>query len=121
MSESASFGNWGENLAEDFLKKLGWKIAARDYRLACGEIDVIALDGKTLVFVEVKARTNFSFGGPAAAVTKSKQRKLTAAALGYIKETGSRPDSIRFDVIAIVAGKEPLHIKNAFTPERFSY
>ena len=71
-------GNKAEDKAANFLKKQGYKIIERNYNLPCGEIDIIAQKEKTLVFVEVKYRKNTEdFGGPIAAVTKTKQKSLS--------------------------------------------
>ncbi|NLO91017.1 MAG: YraN family protein, partial [Elusimicrobia bacterium] len=87
----------------------------------CGELDLVALDGACLVFVEVKARASDAFGGARSAVTASKQRKLACAALHYIKEKKPRHDSARFDIVAIGPGGLE-HIENAFSPSsQFTY
>ena len=120
MNEKDIKGSQGEETACKYLSRQGMSVIKRRYRLACGEIDIIAEDGKTLVFVEVKYRKNDSFGGAVCAVGSAKQKRMVSTALSYIKETGKRPDSIRFDVVA-VTGESTEHIPNAFTPERFSY
>ena len=121
MTRSSAFGEEGENLAAALLVRKGFKILARRYRTPRGELDIVAGKGGLLVFAEVKARSCEAFGGPIAAVGRVKINRLTGAALSYIKEHSLKPDSIRFDVVAIVAGKEPEHIENAFVPPRFSY
>lgn len=110
-------GAQAENLAAHFLQKKGYKILDRNYRKTCGEIDLIALDGKTLVFAEVKSRSSAAFGGPLAAITKSKQNKISATALLYIKEKAPKFDSIRFDAVCLLDG-EITHLPNAFFPPR---
>ncbi|MBR3898958.1 MAG: YraN family protein [Elusimicrobiaceae bacterium] len=110
-------GAQAETLAANYLQQKGYKILARNYRKNCGEIDIIALDGKTLVFAEVKSRTSSAFGGPLAAITKSKQNKISATALCYIKENAPKFDSIRFDAICLLNG-EMTHLPNAFFPPR---
>jgi len=117
---SARLGADGESAAARLMESQGMKIAARGFRTKSGEIDIIARDGKTLVFAEVKTRSYSAFGGPALAVTKSKQDKITACAVEYLKTLPALPDSVRFDVIAITHGGEPQHIKDAFRPTRFS-
>lgn len=121
MTRSSLFGEEGEAAAARLMERKGFRILARRYRTPRGELDIVALKGGTLVFVEVKARSYDAFGGPAAAVGRAKINRITEAALAYIKDNGAKPESIRFDVVAIVAGREPEHIENAFIPPRFSY
>ena len=109
-------GDRGERAAARFLRKRGMRILRRGYRTDHGEIDLIARDGDTLVFVEVKARRR---GQPAEAVTTEKQRRLTLAALHFLKRYGLLETRTRFDVVAILwpdDGAEPEieHIRDAF-------
>ncbi len=112
-------GHVAEEQAVSFLKQKGHRILTRNYRKTCGEIDIISLEGKTLVFCEVKKRTGNAFGGPLAAITKSKQNKIVQTAQLYIKENAPKFDSIRFDAICLL-GSDVTHIPNAFTPRRNS-
>jgi putative endonuclease len=121
MADTKILGTTGEDTACNFLKKNGYKIIERSWQCRQGEIDIIAKKGKLLAFVEVKARSKEGFGGPAAAVTKSKQKKITASALNYIKLKKPKFKEISFDVIAIVDEGKIEHIKNAFAPRRFAY
>ena len=121
MSTRGEFGREGEALAGRYLEELGFKILDRSYRCPMGELDIVAMEGDTLVFVEVKARGSNAYGGPFAAVTRTKQRRLEKAALSYIKFKGLKPDSARFDVVGIVAGAVPELLRNAFTPARFTF
>jgi len=110
-------GAMGESLAIRALKKRGYKILAMNHRTKLGEIDIIAREGGTLAFVEVKTRRTDGFGGPKTAVTRGKQRKISKLALDYLKETGQTNEKARFDVVAIRLS--PGHpeieiIKNAF-------
>jgi putative endonuclease len=114
-----NLGQRGERLAVKFLRKQGYIIIARDHRNRLGEIDIIAVDGRTVVFVEVKTRTDQDAGHPADAVNADKQRRLTRAAQAYRKRHSLLEHAARFDVIAITwpAGKgRPVieHFKNAF-------
>ena len=112
-------GNKAEDKAANFLKKQGYKIIERNYNLPCGEVDIIAQKNKTLVFVEVKYRTNSEdFGGPVAAVNKAKQKRVIKAALNYIKTKKPNYDGLMFDIIAI-SGDNIEHIQNAFTSDKF--
>jgi len=122
MTQRGDFGLQGEDAAAEHLRAKGYKIRDRRYAVHnCGELDLVAYDGDCLVFVEVKARSTVAFGGALAAVTSGKQKKLVNAALYYIKEKALRPDSIRFDVVAI--GPDGLeHLENAFSPSsNFTY
>lgn len=116
------FGDRGERLAVRHLKKSGLKIVARNYRNRFGEIDIIALDGQTIVFVEVKTRKSNAAGSPLEAVGESKQSKVIQVAQAYLKERRLFEYSVRFDVIGIVwneAEKESkpelTHVRHAFT------
>lgn len=101
----------GEWRAARYLKKQGLRIEGRRYRARHGEIDLIARDGDTLVFVEVKTRQNGRMGEGAQAVTKDKRTHLRAAARQYLQ---SHPASqVRFDVIEITASGLR-HMENAF-------
>lgn len=110
-------GERGEDRAEALLKKHGYRIIERNYRCARGEIDIVARDGDTIAFVEVKTRSSEDFGGPKHGVDSRKQRKLTEVAEHYIAERGIRDTDLRFDVVSIVvkdgAYKTEL-IKDAF-------
>ena len=111
------FGEAGEALAARLLSKRGYKILETNHRNPLGEIDLIARDGDTLVFVEVKTRQSLHFGNPKWAVTPRKQRKLSMVALYYLKTTGQSQSKARFDVVAIhSAGPRPEIelVRNAF-------
>ncbi len=95
------FGKQGEDLACAELRRRGYAILARRYRTRYGEIDIVARDGGTTVFVEVKARGGGEFGGAAAAVTGWKQRRITAMAVDYLARHGLHDRPVRFDVVAI--------------------
>lgn len=112
------FGNRGERVAARFLKKLGYRILARQARSKVGELDLIARDGETIVFVEVKTRSSHSAGHPAEAVGYQKQKQLTRAALFWLKQRNLLDHSCRFDVIAVTwqDGRQPVveHFIHAF-------
>jgi putative endonuclease len=94
-------GYLGERAAEKFLKHKGYHIVARSMRWRGGELDLVAVDGRTVVFVEVKTRRTEHFGRPAEAVDAGKQRRLTRAALFYLKRHGLLEYHSRFDVVAV--------------------
>jgi putative endonuclease len=96
-----SLGERGERAAERFLKRLGYKIVARHDRGRLGELDLVAVDDRTVVFVEVKTRRDDMVGSPAEAVDERKQAKLSRLALAYLKRHGLLDYSARFDVVAI--------------------
>jgi putative endonuclease len=101
-----SLGKSGEKAACDELTRRGYAILARRYRTRVGEIDIVARDGATLVFVEVKARTTARYGHPAEAVTLHKQAKITAMAVDYLSRNCPRADqACRFDVVAVHLGE----------------
>ena len=111
-------GRRGEEHAEQFLRKAGLKIIARNVRVGCDELDLIAQQGDTLIFVEVKTRANENFGRAIAAVNLAKRRKLSRAAIHFLKKRKLRPPYIRFDVVEVVGEKPEIrHIQNAFTLE----
>ena len=111
-------GDRGERAAARYLKRRGYKILARGNRLAPGEIDLVALDRDTVVFVEVKTRRSADAGHPAEAVTAAKQRQLTRLAVTFLKRHGLLEHRARFDVIAVTwpEGHRPTieHLENAF-------
>jgi putative endonuclease len=111
-------GVQGEELAVAFLASKGYRIIDRNFSCKGGEIDIIARDGKTLVFVEVKTRRSLSYGVPQLAVTSFKQRQIMKASLTWLSRHRSHDTPARFDVIAIImpdGGEAAIeHIKNAF-------
>ena len=114
-----SFGRRGEDVAARHLQSLGYRILERGRRSRLGELDLVALDDKTVVFVEVKTRQSASHGQPSEAVNVEKQKRLTRTALGYLKRHRLLNQRARFDVVSIVwptADGEPqvTHIRSAF-------
>lgn len=110
-------GKSGENLAAEFLKERGMTILGQNVRCSLGEIDLVVLDGSTIVFVEVKSRFTKAYGLPQESVTWSKQKRLTRLAQWYLKQHNLEQKAARFDVIAVtwIAGKPSLKwIPNAF-------
>jgi len=95
-------GKAGEELALTFLQGRGYKILARNYRKPFGEVDIIADDGGTLVFVEVKTRVGTKFGPPFEAVTPRKQIQMSKVALEYIGRHDRTDRPARFDVVGIL-------------------
>lgn len=111
-----SFGNKGEDIAADYLKKKGYTILHRNYNTPLGEADIVAKDKNIIVFVEVKARSSDAFGQPFEAVNHRKQEKLKKIALYYLKHNKIELP-VRFDIVSIISrnGKaEVNHIPEAF-------
>jgi len=112
-----TLGLYGENLAQQYLKAQGYIILEKNFRNKLGEIDLIAQDGKTVCFVEVKTRQSLDQGQPYEAVNPWKIRKLSQMAVFYLKHRYHSIEVLsRFDVISIVKDNPPRiqHIKNAF-------
>jgi putative endonuclease len=99
---SVALGLSGENLAGHELTRRGYAILATRYRTRAGEIDIIARDGQTLVFVEVKTRSSDDFGVPAEAVTWRKQRRMVMMAKRYLSEKQLHGCVCRFDVVTVL-------------------
>lgn len=117
LNKPQRFGQKAEDMAARYLKKRGYRILDRNYRTRSGEIDIVARDGETLVFVEVKARTSERYGSAKAAVTAHKQRQVSKAALGYLQRTDQCHVKARFDVVTVTRreGRHDIHlIRNAF-------
>jgi putative endonuclease len=116
--ERKSLGARGEEIAAAYLKGKKFSIVERNFRCKGGEVDIIARDGKTLVFVEVKTRRNLSFGPPQLALTSFKQRQISKAALTWLAKNKMFGASARFDVIAILIPDHEVpvidHIRDAF-------
>jgi putative endonuclease len=105
-------GGEGEDRAARFLARHGLQLLARNYRTRLGEIDLIARDGATLVFVEVRLRKDARFGGALESITMRKQRRIAAAARQYLMRIPRVPPC-RFDVVCI-EGEEATWIRGAF-------
>ena len=102
-----ALGDAGEDAACDELRRRGYEILARQFRTPRGEIDIVARDAGTLVFVEVKARSGPQFGGGAAAVTWRKQRRIARVAMEFLVRYGTADVPCRFDVVVVTPGPVP--------------
>lgn len=113
-----TIGDRGESIAVTYLQGQGLSIVERNFRCVCGEVDIIARDGRAIVFVEVKCRNNDDYGPPQLAVTPFKQRQISKAALVWLSKRRLFEADARFDVVAIVLRDHDLpqieHIRNAF-------
>jgi len=115
--ERLDLGKLGEELALKKVKSLGYKCITRNYRCALGEIDLIAKDGDTLVFIETKTRKGKSLGYAKEAINDRKKRQLSKVALLYMKANNCCDIKSRFDVVAInlIGEKEQIEVvRNAF-------
>jgi putative endonuclease len=110
-------GKKGEELAAVYLAEAGYRIVERNYRCVFGEIDIVAWEGETLVFAEVKSRRSEAYGPPQLAVGREKQKKISKIALHYLSEKHLRHCPARFDVVAVMLlprGPAIELIRNAF-------
>ncbi|MBQ8336565.1 MAG: YraN family protein [Bacteroidaceae bacterium] len=118
MAEHNLLGNKGEMLASRYLLDKGFAVLHYNWRSGHKEIDLIARERDTLVFVEVKSRRNEQYGDAADAVTEEKIRRLLTAAESYVMRY--RVDSpVRFDIVTVIGEHEPYkieHIRDAFYP-----
>lgn len=115
MGKNNELGQEGEQLAANYLKNKGWDILEMNYRYSRSEIDLIASKNSLLIFVEVKARTNTTYGLPEDFVDEKKDENIMKAADHYINEINWK-ENIRFDIISIIKKKtmEIEHIEDAF-------
>ena len=115
MSKNKELGQEGEQLAANYLKHKGWSNLEMNYRFSKSEIDLIASKNNLLIFVEVKTRTNTSYGFPEEFVDELKAKNIMKGADHYIKEI-DWDRNIRFDIISIIKHKtmELKHIEDAF-------
>ena len=111
-------GRQGEEEAARQLKSLGYRIVGRRERVLRGDIDIVALDGRTVVFVEVRSKSDTAHGHPAETVGPQKQRRIAELAAAYIRRHRLEDQSVRIDVVAVTfpaAGKPVVeHYQNAF-------
>ncbi|MCD6386573.1 YraN family protein [Candidatus Sumerlaeota bacterium] len=103
--ENDDIGSWGEEIAVEFLRKKGYRIIERNFRCKRGEIDIVASEGNSLVFVEVKTRSSTQFGEPEQAVNPEKLRHLQHTAYIYLRKNKIKPGGVRFrfDIVSILA------------------
>ena len=115
-NDSKKIGQLGEDIAARYLEKQGYIILERNFRLRSGEVDIIARDGDSLVFLEIKTRCSTRFGTPFEAVDPRKQQQIAKVALAYL--AGLEEElPVRFDVAAVLFDKKTARVelmKNAF-------
>ncbi|MFQ5852438.1 MAG: YraN family protein [Candidatus Binatia bacterium] len=117
QSQKQLLGKEGERIAERYLKKKGFTLLERNYRCPVGELDLIALDRRVVVFVEVKTRSDHRFGTPLESVQRRKQQKMIRTALYFLSRHRLHDREARFDVIGISfedRGLRVEHVENAF-------
>lgn len=117
MTAHNETGQKGEDFAALFLKRKGYRLVGRNVRNKFGEIDLIALDGDTMVFVEVKTRSSNLFGNPYEAVRYDKMKRLSRAAVCYLRDSRWSDRRARFDVLSVIIKNgrpECEHIIDAF-------
>lgn len=110
-NSTRDMGQDGENIAFSYIRQQGYRVVERNYRCPYGEIDLIAKDGETFVFIEVKSRQSALFGQPEDAVDFRKKKKLSTVALWYLEEKNINNYHARFDVVSIMLSKQPPEIK----------
>ena len=124
--KSRLIGETGEHVACDYLKKKGYAVLCLNFRSKTGEIDIIARDKETIVFVEVKSRTSKDPINPVFAIDKRKRTRIEKTCMEYLKMQGLKKSDVRFDVILVIKASKNTwdieHIKGAFASSgRFFY
>jgi len=104
-------GSFGENEAQKYLEDQDYKILEKNFKCSHGEIDIIALQEKELVFIEVRTRSSLSFGEPYESINKVKQKRLIKLAQYYLKYKNIKNCNMRFDVVSVLADKRDFKIK----------
>jgi putative endonuclease len=102
MRAKDAVGQYGEQVAAEFLREAGFAILERNWRCELGEIDIVARDGGALVICEVKTRRGLAYGSPLEAVTYDKLRRLRRLAGRWLRDHDLRPDAVRIDVVGVV-------------------
>ena len=120
--DNKTIGNWGEGVACDYLKNLGYEILERNWRTGRAEIDIIAKHDDILVFVEVKTRSYEYYGSPESSISEHKQMLMADSVSAYM-DLINHDWEIRFDFISIIRNKNMLpeikHFEDAFFPKNF--
>jgi len=117
MNQSKRLGMLGEAKVNNFIKKLGWEVLEKNYKIGRAEIDIIALDSGTYVFCEVKTRQNDFFDAPENNFRPRQEKRIADAASAYMIDREINAN-FRFDLFAVIAGKNfaITHYKDAFFP-----
>lgn len=118
MAAKDELGRRGETLAAEFLERAGLQLVERNWRCPIGEIDIVAIDGNDLAFVEVKTRSSVAFGHPFEAITVQKLTRLRRLAFAWCEAHDTRAPRIRIDAVSVIAarGREPVieYLKRVF-------
>ncbi len=118
MAEKDRLGKYGEDIAVGHLEAAGMVVLARNWRCADGELDIIAQDGSTLVFCEVKTRSGLGYGSPLEAVVPAKARRIRRLAAAWLRQADRGWPELRFDVVSVLRprGGQPTveHLRGAF-------
>lgn len=118
-NQAHAWGERGEDLAHRYLQRRGYAIIARNFLTATGsaEVDLIAMHGEVIVFVEVKTRSTEEYGTPDSAVDDVKRRRIVRGAREFLQRYGQPEASIRFDIVNVLfeGGERVSHIEDAFT------
>ena len=116
LNPQAALGRKGEDLAHRYLRSCGYTVIARNYKPgADSEIDIVARDGGTLVFVEVKSRATADFGSPDRAIDKEKEKHIVRAARSFVARSGDSWNNVRFDTISVIFTPPSIsHYKDVF-------
>ena len=104
--DNKEIGKLGERLAADFLQKRGYEIIDKNFTCPVGEIDLVARDNGTVVFIEVKSRSSNRFGLPIEAVDFHKRRKMVQVALFYMKKNNLSGFGLRFDIVSVLINRQ---------------
>jgi putative endonuclease len=121
LTPQAALGRKGEDLAHRYLRSCGYRVIARNYKPGPdSEIDIVAREGNTLVFLEVKSRLSSEFSAPERAIDAEKQKRIMKAARSFISRSGDAWNNVRFDTISVVFSHPPAiaHYKDVFFEAR---
>jgi putative endonuclease len=113
-------GRSGERIAEEFLALRGLSVVERNARVGRGEIDLVARDGDTIVFVEVKFRTGEAFGGPLATLSAKKREDVSRAAAGWLARAGLHGRPVRFDVVGLTWAADGSELRVTHVPNAWA-
>ncbi len=115
LSPAQAQGHAAEDQAKIYLERKGYHFLAANHRTRFGEVDLVMEQGETVVFVEVRERSDSAFGSPVETVTKKKQARIAKAGIAYVKAQGLARRPLRFDIVAVQDARLT-HIENAFVP-----
>ncbi|MBA1333838.1 MAG: Endonuclease [Firmicutes bacterium] len=118
MASKKEIGDIGERAARSYIEGIGYNILDVNYRSKYGEIDIVAYDGTTLAFIEVKSRRSTRYGTPGEAVDWNKQKRMIKTAMAYLSQNRTFYSQLRFDVVEVIIKEKEIKqvrlIKDAF-------